>query len=108
MALVTVLDLDEAWYDLRVWCFACARGGEVHSGIWRQFEERGWSIDLVEARRRFRCNGCGSSADVVLLPTRRPPAPEVRVRTWAQEVEAFFFANRKGKRLFEHPGTKRR
>ena len=94
----TIKDVDAAGLDLRVWCQGCGRTHEVDSIIWMAFVERGWSIDLVEARRRFRCTICRTSEAVILLTARRP-LPEAP-RTWAQEVEAFFHGNRKGKRLF--------
>lgn len=101
MRFCTLKDVDAAGLDLRVWCQGCGRTHDVDGSVWLAFAERGWSIDLIEARRRFRCTTCRSAELVVLVPARRPPAEPAK--SWTAEVEAFFHANRKGKRLFVVP-----
>jgi hypothetical protein len=91
---LSIRDLDDADLELRAWCFACARGEVVSSAIWQKFERKGWPIDLIGARPRFRCKQCRSSADVILLP-----ATPRGSGSWAGMVAAFFHSHRSaGKR----------
>ena len=96
---------DIAWRGLRLrlWCYGCARASELDAGeVLQSFVAKGWPIDILSARGRFRCRSCRSSADVLILPASPPPpAPPVPERTWAQEVEAFFHGSRKKRRLVE-------
>lgn len=82
-------DIDEAGHDLRVWCYGCSVGREVDGQIWFAFQERGWSIDLEEARSRFRCRRCRTSAHVLLVPATRPEQ-----LLWEASVVKFFHHSR--------------
>lgn len=93
MKYETLRDLDEAGLDLRVWCYGCGRAVDVWSGIWADWERRGWPIGIGEARERFRCSqddGLEPSHDVLIVAATRPPP-----RPWAREVAAFFHSSRK-------------
>lgn len=97
MIYETLRDLDEAGLDLRVWCYGCGRAVAVWSGIWADWERRGWSIGIDDARSRFRCSrgdGLEPSHEVLIVPaTRAPP------RSWEGEVTSFFHsANKERKR----------
>lgn len=95
---------DIAWRGLRlrVWCFGCARSRELDAGEMLQlFVRRGWSIWMVDAFDRFRCDRCRSKRGVLIVPASPlPPAPPAPIeepepeRPWAQQVAAFFHANR--------------
>lgn len=95
---------DIAWRGLRlrVWCYACARARELDGGEMLQlFVKRDWSIDLATARDRFRCDLCGSKAEVLAVPASPPPVapapPEIEYDPdygAAQLVAAFFHTNR--------------
>ncbi len=95
---------DIAWRGLRlrVWCYACARARELDGGEMLQlFVKRDWSIDLAAARERFRCDLCGSKAEVLAVPASAPRAapapPEIEYDPGygaAQLVAAFFHTNR--------------
>lgn len=92
---------DIAWRGLRlrVWCYACARARELDGGEMLQlFVKRDWPIDLVAARDRFRCDLCGSKAEVLAVPASPPPPPpapaEMEEIPWARQVEAFFHGSR--------------
>jgi len=91
----TIKDLDDAGIDLRIWCYRCQRASTLDSVVWLAFKEKGWSIDMIEARQRFRCRVCRSSQDVLLIGAKRQAAI-----SWNRQVERFFFAN-KSKRLFK-------
>lgn len=69
----TLKDIDQAGLNLRLWCFACARGGMVDPIIWMRFEERGLPLDLEAVQRHFPCRGCGAR-DALILPATRPPS----------------------------------
>lgn len=99
MRFETLRQIDEAGFNVRLWCFRCARGDELDAIVWVHFVERGWAIDLAGAQRRFPCKVCRRSDAVAILTARRPREPV----TWAAEVERFFHASRKGKRLFAVP-----
>lgn len=90
-ALMTLKDLDDAWRDVRAWCFACARGEVLDTMIWERFDANGWDMALDIAAARFRCNGCGSSAEVRLYPAWREPIP---ANAPARLVERFFHGMR--------------
>ena len=92
---------DIAWRGLRLrlWCYACARASELDAAeVLARFAAKGWPLDLASAREHFRCRGCRSSEDVLILPARAapplPPAPQPRELTWADQVAAFFHSNR--------------
>lgn len=92
MRFATIQDIDRAGHDLRVWCFACARGDRIDPIVWQLFADRGWAMDLPAGSVRFRCKCCRSSADVLIVPASRPhrdlsTAP-------ADIVVAFFHAMR--------------
>jgi hypothetical protein len=88
----TLRSLDAAGLDLRLWCYACERAAVVDGIIWMLFEERGWPMEIEAARPRFRCTGCNSRADVLIVVTKRP----VRERAGdaAQLVASFFHTMR--------------
>ncbi len=88
---MTLKDLDDAGRDVRAWCFACGRGALFPAIIWRDFAARGRAIELVALARKFPCSVCRSSADVVLIPATRPPAPPDAM---TQLVAKFFFMAR--------------
>lgn len=95
---------DIAWRGLRlrVWCYACARARELDGGeLLQLFVTKGWPIEIMAARGRFRCDRCGSKADVLAVPAsapRVPPSsPEIEYDPAygaAQVVAAYFHANR--------------
>src|SRR3546814_10008856 len=69
---------DIAWrgHRLRLWCFGCARSRTLDEGkVLQLFADRGWSLDLDAARRRFPCRRCGSFVAVMILHARQPPPP---------------------------------
>ncbi|MDH7640527.1 hypothetical protein [Sphingomonas oryzagri] len=94
----TLKDICSAGYDLRLWCYACARAEQIDAGIWRQFEQRGWPIELEAARRRFRCRCCQSRDDVLIVPGRPAPsqadAPLPSFENGADMVAWFYHHNR--------------
>lgn len=95
---------DIAWRGLRlrVWCYGCARARDLDGGEMLQlFVKRGWPIEIAAARDRFRCDQCGSKAEVLTVPASAapPPAPPPEIEYdpgygAAQVVAAFFHANR--------------
>lgn len=87
----TLQDIDFAGYDVRIWCYRCARGSVLDGSIWEGFLARGWAIDLRAAAARFRCSECGRADEILIVPTRRIAAPP---RDWAGEVVAYFHATR--------------
>ncbi|WP_047170177.1 hypothetical protein [Rhizorhabdus histidinilytica] len=92
MRYATLRDLDEAGLDIRVWCYGCARHADIWSGLWAEFERKGWSTELGDLPARFRCTRNrhdGTRHDVLIIPTKRPPP-----RPWAEEVAAFFHGSR--------------
>lgn len=91
MRYATLKEMDEAGVDVRAWCFACGRGARIDAIIWWLFRDRGWPMELDQARRRFTCSGCGSSADVLLVPATRPPRPPASA---ADVVAAYFHHQR--------------
>jgi hypothetical protein len=64
----------------------------VDSIIWRQFEKQGKPIGLEAAARHFRCRGCGSGANVLLVPTHRPE--EASPVTWERVCWSWFHTER--------------
>lgn len=88
---MTLKDLDDSGRDVRAWCFACGRGALFPAVIWRDFAARGRAIDLRALARKFPCSACRSSADVMLIPATRPPAP---ADSMTQLVAKFFFMAR--------------
>lgn len=90
----TIKDLDNAGVDLRVWCYRCQREKVIASDIWIVFLQRGWSIDMIEARPRFRCKRCEGNDQILLVGARRVPE-----KSWSDQVHHWFFASR-SKRLF--------
>ena len=107
-AQMTLQELDTAGRDVRVWCFACARGEKVDTIVWQRFAARGWPMLIDVAAARFTCRGCGSSAHVGLFPIGRPPS---RANEGALLVEAFFHGMRstrkRGKNDVAGAGTAR-
>lgn len=92
----SLLDIDEMGCNIRAWCYACQHTAVIDPVIRYRFERRGWSIYVDEARLRFRCSACGSSADVLLVPAsihyvERPPPEPI---SWEREVVAFFHRSR--------------
>jgi hypothetical protein len=92
---------DIAWrgHRLRLWCFECGRSRALDEGkVLQLFADRGWSLDLDTARRRFPCRRCRSFAEVMILPARQlapPPLPDPEPElSWADEVARFFHTNR--------------
>ena len=94
----TIKDIDRAGFDLRIWCFACARGEQLDGIYWDLFERRGWAMELDAARRRFRCKGCRSTAHVLILPAT-PREPRKVEKAWNHCVEYWFHNLRKGNLL---------
>lgn len=92
---VTIRQLDDAGMEIRAWCFACARGGVIGSGIWKKFSNH--DLTLIEARARFPCKMCRSSADVLLLPATAEMVT-VKPMSWADEVASFFHASRSARK----------
>lgn len=93
---------DIAWRGLRlrVWCYGCARARELDGGeLLQLFVSRDWALEIAAARDRFRCDLCGSKADVLAVPASAPPAPPPPEpepeMSWAAEVARFFHATRK-------------
>lgn len=73
MPRYTTLDqIDRAGHDLRLWCYACARGATIDAIIWQRFAERGLPLMLDQARRHFPCRRCGAR-DCLIVPATRPP-----------------------------------
>lgn len=69
-------NIDEAGFDLRLWCYHCCRGATVDGIIWQLFEDRGWSTGLDAARQRLPCRACGAR-DCLIVPARaRGPRPK--------------------------------
>lgn len=87
----TLQDMDEAGVDLRLWCYACARGARIDTIIWEEFVRESRSIALADVQRRARCRACRSGRDVLLLPATRPELPPT---TGARIWEAFFHRQR--------------
>lgn len=73
----TLNDLVSRGLYLRVWCLVCARSSKrmAPAPIAARFVRRGWSLDLIAARCRFRCK-CGLGDHVLLVPAS-PPKPRV-------------------------------
>jgi hypothetical protein len=67
----TLKEIDQAGHDVRLWCFACARGGTIDAIIWMRFAERGLSLDLAAVQPHFPCRSCGGR-DALILPCTRP------------------------------------
>lgn len=91
MRFATLKEIDQAGYDIRLWCFACARGTVIDGIIWARFEDRGLPIDIDAARERFPCKACRSAAQVLVLPAT---AVSRRIITPADFVAAYFHALR--------------
>lgn len=89
MRFETLRDIDEAGHDVRIWCMACARGRTVDGAVWFTFQERGWPIAIDAAKAKFKCQRCRSSADVLIVPTRREADLE-----WVHQVERWFHSSR--------------
>ncbi|NMN07525.1 MULTISPECIES: hypothetical protein [unclassified Novosphingobium] len=86
----TIKDIDRAGLDLRLWCYACQHTAVLDGIIWSTFEDRGFPLEIDQARAHFRCRRCRSK-DVLLIPARatgfRPKGPENIAAAW-------FFARR--------------
>jgi hypothetical protein len=92
----TIKDICAAGLDLRIWCYACDRGKVIDAIIWQRFEARGWAMAVPEARQRFTCSRCKSSADVLIVPASSlNPMPTFTTGTGAAE---FFFHSMRSKR----------
>ncbi|WP_293868105.1 hypothetical protein [Sphingomonas sp. 67-36] len=97
--LHTIKAIDRAGFDLRAWCFRCARGAQVDAIIWMDFRERGWDDATSVAANRFRCASCGRCDEVLLVPATRPAQPPVTALSF---VSAYFHGLRRaGKRRRE-------
>ena len=107
MRFATLRQFDDAGYDLRLWCFRCARGSVVDAIVWVYFAERGWPVDVDAARRRFPCRECRRFDQVAILPARRPPATPAPA-TWALEVERFFHTSRQRRKMGAIPSRRGR
>ncbi|CAN5558140.1 hypothetical protein BH09PSE4_BH09PSE4_00070 [soil metagenome] len=91
---LTLKEIDRAGFDIRLWCYECARGTKLDGTIWMHFEDRGLSLKLDDVRHYFPCTKCGGR-DALILPAKatghRPKTP----MDWAV---AWFFTNRKAGR----------
>ncbi|WP_380873570.1 hypothetical protein ACFB49_42340 [Sphingomonas sp. DBB INV C78] len=91
----TLKDIDDSGCELRLWCYACQRSAEIDSIIWMDFVDKGWSIEVDEARKRFTCKRCKSSKDVLLVAA----SPNARRQATSKSmVEAIFFHHRSKKK----------
>lgn len=73
----TLDDVCAAGFDIRAWCFRCARGADRSAvGIRYVYRQRGYSLELVDVAKRFICTECRRSDAVRLFPCKPlPPVP---------------------------------
>lgn len=86
----TLKEIDRAGFDVRLWCFACARGADLDGTIWMRFEERGLPLDLSAVQAYFPCKVCGGREALILPRTASGCRPK-DATGWAV---TWFFANR--------------
>ena len=105
MRFGTPKEIDEAGFDVRLWCFTCARGAVIDGIIWARFEDRGLPLELEAAAARFPCAICRSADQVLILPAT---AISRRNVTGTDFVAAFFHGMRgKAKKAKQIRGAQR-
>jgi hypothetical protein len=96
--LCTLQDIDSAGFDVRLWCFTCARGSTIDAIIWMRFAERGLALDLGAVQPFFPCRSCGGREALIVPCTRPSRAGEPCAELVAGWFHAMRSANKKRRR----------
>lgn len=86
----TIREIDEAGFDLRLWCYHCQRAARIDAIIWMHFDLRGLSDALDDARAKFPCRTCGARDCLIVTATR----PRLIGDDATAVVTGFFHRNR--------------